>query len=51
MSLSRQKYYNTWGGGDFQQVKELLLAPTEKVANNIKGNTIHSIVVLTVCNI
>ena len=36
------KYYNTRPGIDFSQTKVLMLAPTGKVAYNIKGNTIHS---------
>lgn len=36
------KYYNQRAGVDFTQVKVLLLAPTGKAANNIKGNTIHT---------
>jgi len=36
------KYYNQRAGIDFRQVKVLLLAPTGKAANNIKGNTIHT---------
>ena len=36
------KYYNQRAGVDLTQVKVLLLAPTGKAANNIKGNTIHT---------
>lgn len=36
------KYYNQRAGIDFRQAKVLLLAPTGKAANNIKGNTIHT---------
>ena len=40
------KYYNSKAGEDFQQVKVLLLAPTGKAAFIIKGNTIHSALVV-----
>ena len=36
------KYYNQRAGVDYTQVKVVLLAPTGKAANNIKGNTIHN---------
>ena len=36
------KYYNARAGDDFRRVHILLLAPTGKAANLIKGNTIHS---------
>lgn len=36
------KYYNQRAGVDYTQVKVVLLAPTGKAANNIKGNTIHT---------
>ena len=36
------KYYNQRAGVDFTQVKVILIAPTGKAANNIKGNTIHT---------
>ena len=34
------KHYNTRAGDDFQQIKVLMLASTDKAAFNIKGNTI-----------
>ena len=36
------KYYNAKSGDDFRHVYVLLLAPTGKAADLIKGNTIHS---------
>ena len=36
------KYYNSRAGEDFHRIKILWLAPTEKAAYLIKGNTIHS---------
>jgi len=35
------KYYNTGAGGDFHQVKVLMLAHTGKAAYYMKGNTIY----------
>ena len=43
------KYYNTRAGDDFQQIKVLLLAPTGKAAFIIKGNTIHSALLIPTC--
>ena len=43
------KYYNTRAGGDFHQVKILMLVPTGKAAYNIKGNTIHSALAVPAC--
>ena len=40
------KYYNSNAGEDFQEIRVLLLAPTGKATNNIKGNTIHSAFVI-----
>ena len=40
------KYYCSRPGIDFSQTKVLMLAPTGKVAYNIKGNTIHSALVI-----
>ena len=43
------KYYNTRAGDDFHQVNVIMLAPTDKAAFNIKGNTIHSTLAVPVC--
>ena len=43
------KYSNTRAGDDFHQVKILMLAPTGKVAFNIKGNTIHNALAVPAC--
>ena len=40
------KYYCTRPGIDFSQTKVLMLAPTGKVAYNIKGNTTHSVLAI-----
>jgi hypothetical protein len=36
------KHYNSIPGTDFNELRILLMAPTGKAAYNIKGNTIHS---------
>ena len=40
------KYYNTKLGINFTETQVLMLAPTGKAAYNIKGNTIHSALVI-----
>ena len=42
-------YSNPKAGDDFHQVKVLMLAPTDKAAYNIKGNTIHSALAIPAC--
>ena len=41
------KYYNTRAGGNFADIKVLMLASTGKAAYVIKGNTIHSALGIT----
>ena len=43
------KYYNTRTGGNFADIKVLMLASTGKAAYVIKGNTIHSALGITTC--
>ena len=43
------KYYNSRAGGNFAQIRVLMLAPTGKAAYIIKGNTIHSALAIPAC--
>ena len=43
------KYCNTRAGVNFAETKVLMLAPTGKAANKIKGNTIHSALAIPAC--
>lgn len=43
------KYYNTRAGGNFADIKVLMLASTGKAAYVIEGNTIHSALGITTC--
>ena len=43
------KYYNSKAGENFNEVKILLLAPTEKAAFGIKGSTIQSTLAIPTC--
>lgn len=43
------KYYNSRAGGNFAQIRVLVLASTGKAAYIIKGNTIHSALAIPAC--